>query len=79
MTRMDQHSWKGSWWDWVWMGTSRSEFTTLQVERFSLTHLESVTCFPNVKNFTFFTLELVYEVGGFSVGKGGDGISGAGE
>ena len=33
--------------------------------------------------FTFFTLELVYQVGGFAVGKGGDGISeasvGAGE
>ena len=25
--RMDQHSWKGNWWDWVWMKTGRSEFT----------------------------------------------------
>ena len=27
----------------------------------------------------FFTLELVYKVGGFAVGKGGDGINEAGE
>ena len=39
---------------------------------------EHLTCFPNVKSFTVFTLELVYEVGGFSVSKGGDGISEAG-
>ena len=36
-----------------------------------------------MKSFTFFTLELVYQVGTFAVGKGGDGISeadvGAGE
>ena len=42
-----------------------------------------LNCFLNVKSFTFFTLELVYKVGGFAVGKGGDGISeasvGAGE
>ena len=37
-----------------------------------------LTCFSNVKSFTFFTLELVYQVGGFAVGKGGDGISEAG-
>ena len=47
------------------------------------TFREHLTCFPNVKSFTFFTLELVYQVGGFGVGKGGDGISetgvGAGE
>jgi len=40
---------------------------------------EHLTCFPNVKNFTFFTLELVYQVGGFAIGKGGDGISEAGD
>ena len=28
-----------------------------------------------MKSFTFFTLELVYQVGGFAVGKGGDGIN----
>ena len=37
-----------------------------------------LTCFPNIKSFTFFRLELVYQVGGFAVGKGGDGISEAG-
>ena len=26
MWRMDHHSWKGSWWDLVWIGTSRSKF-----------------------------------------------------
>ena len=39
---------------------------------------EHLTRFSNVKSFTFFTLELVYEVGGFTVGKGGEGISEAG-
>ena len=42
------------------------------------TFREPLTCFPNVKSFTFFTLELVYQVGGFAFGKGGDGISEAG-
>ena len=42
------------------------------------TFREHLTCFPNVKSFTFFTLELVYQVGRFAVGKGGDGISEAG-
>ena len=32
MIRMDQHSWKGSWWDLVWMGTARPEFMTIQVD-----------------------------------------------
>ena len=36
---------------------------------------EHLTCFPNVNFFRFFTLELVYKVGGFAVSKGGDGIS----
>ena len=44
---------------------------------------EHLTYFPNVKSFTFYTLELVYEGGGFVDSKGGDGISevgvGAGE
>ena len=39
------------------------------------TFREHLTCFPNVKSFTFFILELVYQVGGFAVGKGGDEIS----
>ena len=43
------------------------------------TFREHLTSFPNVKSFTFFTLELVYQVGGFAVGKVGDGISEAGE
>jgi hypothetical protein len=38
----DQHFWKGSWWDWVLMGTGRSEFITVQVERFPFTGLESI-------------------------------------
>ena len=33
MTQMDQHSWKGSWWDWVCMGTGRSEFTPIYIFR----------------------------------------------
>ena len=40
---------------------------------------EHLPCFPNVKSFTFFTLELVYQVGGFAVGKSGDGINKAGD
>ena len=62
------------------MGTGRSEFANVQVKQCPLR--EHLTCFPNVinvKSFTFFTLELVFEVGGFAVGMGGDGISGAGE
>jgi hypothetical protein len=39
---------------------------------------EHLTHFSNVKCFTFFTLELIYKVGRFAVGKGGDGISEAG-
>ena len=42
------------------------------------TFKEHLTRFSNVKSFTFFTLKLVYKVGGFAVGKGGDGISEAG-
>ena len=42
------------------------------------TFREHLTYFPNVKSFTFFTLELVYQVGGFAAGKGDDGISEAG-
>ena len=30
-------------WDWVWMGTGRSEFATVQVERCPFTHLEVPT------------------------------------
>ena len=40
------------------------------------TFREHLTCFPNVKSFTFSALE---EVRGFADDKGGDGISGAGE
>ena len=39
---------------------------------------EHLTRFSNVKSFTFFTLELVHQVGRFALGKGGDGISKAG-
>ena len=39
---------------------------------------EHLTCFPNVKSFTLFTLVLIYKVGGFAFSKGGDGISEAG-
>ena len=39
---------------------------------------EHLTCFPNIKSFTFYTLELVCGVGGFAVGKGDNGISEAG-
>ena len=39
---MDQHSWKGSWFDWVWMGTGRSEFVTVQVDRCPFTRFESI-------------------------------------
>ena len=42
------------------------------------TFREHLTCFPNVKSFTFFTLELEYQVEGLAVDKGGDGISEAG-
>ena len=35
---------------------------------------DHLTCFSNVKSITFHTLELVYQVGGFTVIKGGDGI-----
>jgi hypothetical protein len=42
MTRIDQHSWKGSWWYWVWMGTGRSEFMTVQVKLCPFTRLEGI-------------------------------------
>ena len=42
------------------------------------TFREHLTHFSNVKSFTFFTLELVYKVGGFAVSKDGNGISEAG-
>jgi hypothetical protein len=52
----------------VWIGTSRSEFTSIQVDWRPFMHFES-----NVKIITFCTLELVHQVGGFTVSKGGDG------
>ena len=33
-----------------------------------------LTCFSNVKSTKFCTLELVHQVRGFTVSKGGDGI-----
>jgi hypothetical protein len=42
------------------------------------TFREHLTGFSNVKSVSFFTLELVYKVGGFAVDRGGDGISEAG-
>jgi hypothetical protein len=56
-----------------WVPVSQ-EFTTVPINMFR----EYLTCFPNVKSFTFFTLELVYQVGGFAICKSGDGISEAG-
>ena len=35
---------------------------------------EHLSCFSNVESITFFTLELIHQVGGFTVSKGGDGI-----
>ena len=35
-----------------------------------------LTYFSNVKNIIFHTLELIQQVGGFTVSKGGDGIRG---
>ena len=39
------------------------------------TFKEHLTYFSNVKSITFLTLELVHQVGGFRIGKDGDGIS----
>ena len=33
-----------------------------------------MVCFSNVKSITFYTLELVYQVGEFTVSKGDDGM-----
>ena len=33
MTLTDQHSWKGIWWDYVWMATGRSGFNTMVVNQ----------------------------------------------
>ena len=41
----DQHSWKGSWWVWVWMGTGRSELMTMEVEQCPFACFESI--WPN--------------------------------
>ena len=43
MTRMDQHFCKGSWWDWVWMGTGKSQFATVKVDQnlFNTPHITS--------------------------------------
>ena len=38
------------------------------------TFQEHLTCFSNVNCITFLTLKLVHQVGGFTAGKGGDGI-----
>ena len=55
----------------VWMGNGRSEFTTVQVEWCPFyTFREHLTCFSNVKSFTFFTLELVHQVRRYAVCKG---------
>ena len=57
------------------MGTGRSEVMTVQVEVPIYTFREHLTRFSNVKSFTFFTLDLEYQVRRFAVSKGGDGIS----
>ena len=49
------------------MGTSRSEFMNIQADQCHLYVQEHLTYFSNVKRITFFTLELVHQVG--------DGIS----
>ena len=36
MMLTDQQSWKGIWWDWVWMATGRSGFETVVVETVSI-------------------------------------------
>ena len=66
----DQPSWKESWEDFVLIGTSRSEFTIVQMNWCLFKH----TCFSNVKHITFCTLEFVHYIGGFTVSKGSDGI-----
>ena len=33
MTLPDQHSWKGIWWDWVWIAIGRSGFDTMVVNQ----------------------------------------------
>ena len=38
------------------------------------TFREHLTCFSNVQSIIFLTMELVHQVGRFSVIKGGDGI-----
>jgi len=42
MTWTDQHSSKGAGGDWVWMGTGKSEFMTVQVGQCPFTYLESI-------------------------------------
>ena len=45
----------------------------------SHTFYENLTCFYNEKSILFCTLELVHQLGGFTIRKGGDGISQVGE
>ena len=56
------------------MGTSRSEFTTMQVDRCPLTRLRASDLFLQCKMHYISYVALVHQVGGFTVTKGGDGI-----
>jgi hypothetical protein len=52
------------------MGTSMSEFMTVQMNRCAFTHLRASDLFLHIKCIAFLTLELLHQVGGFTVGKG---------
>ena len=55
----------------MWIGTYRSDITFIQVEQCPFTFQEYLTCLPSVKSITFHILEVVHQVGGFTVNKGG--------
>ena len=74
MTRTDQHSWKGSWWDWVWMVPVDQSYNC--TSRLVPIHVfrEHLACFFNVKIIMFHKLKFIHQIGGFTVSKRGEGI-----
>ena len=66
---------KKSWWDLVWIETSRSEFMIAHVDQCPfLCFKSSLARFSNVKSITLHTLELAHLVRGFAVSEGREGI-----
>ena len=76
MTLTDQQSWKGIWWDWVWITTAISGFNTVVVIRCPFhTVWKRAASFSNIKSIAYITLELVDKVHRLAVGMSSYGVS----